>query len=334
MAKSEKWKRVETALSGGQPDRVPYAFWKHFPVIDKNPDELVKATAEFHRKFEQDFVKVMFRSSFTTEDWGFRPNGYHPTAGNLLITDYVIKTPQDWRRLELLDPTQGTLGEQLIVLRKLAKELDGDAPILSTVFSPSMIGLKLAGEEGLAEHLKADPEAVKAGLSAIAETVLKFGEATLKNGADGLFYAIQEPGRILTAGDGQPNLGDLFDRPVLEKLFPSTGFFFLHAHGETIAFEEIVNYSYHALNWHDRGGGPSLKEARRFTNKTLAGGLNNRETLPNGTPADVAAEVTDAVNQLEGRGLLLTPGCGFPVNAPEDNLLAVKETIQGRLALA
>lgn len=77
-----------------------------------------------------------------------------------------------------------------------------------------------------------------------------------------------------------------------------------------------------------------MKEARRFTNKTLAGGLNNRETLPNGTPAEVAAEVNDAVNQLEGRGLLLTPGCGFPVNAPEENLLAVKETIQGRLALA
>ena len=42
--------RVRAALLGQPVDRLPYAFWTHFPLTDLDPDALAEATVDFARE--------------------------------------------------------------------------------------------------------------------------------------------------------------------------------------------------------------------------------------------------------------------------------------------
>ena len=43
----------------------------------------------------------------------------------------------------------------------------------------------------------------------------------------------------------------------------------------------------------------------------------------------VAAEVDDPLRQTGGVGLVLAPGCGLPLDVPEDHLAAVVDAVTG-----
>jgi uroporphyrinogen decarboxylase len=62
--------RLETSLAGGNPDRPPVALWRHFPVDDQYPENLVKSTLDFQETFDFDLVKVSPASSYCLKDWG------------------------------------------------------------------------------------------------------------------------------------------------------------------------------------------------------------------------------------------------------------------------
>ncbi|MEI6044208.1 MAG: uroporphyrinogen decarboxylase family protein [Chloroflexota bacterium] len=326
MAKNDKWRRVEAALSGASVDRIPFAFWRHFPELDHNPDKLVQATLAQHHRYEMDYLKVMFRSSWGVEDWGSKSDYYNPVSGSQKITHYPIHASKDWYKLKPLKPTEGVLGEQLYVLRKLAERLEGDAPILATLFAPAMLATHLSGQTAFFQHLREDPAAVQAGLEVITETLLNFGLACLENGADGLFYAIQEASRKLLSEQEYRQIGQTYDLPVLERFYHHSSFIMLHAHGEELMFDQLLTYPFHALNWYDRqAGGPTLKELRSLTNRALAGGIDHEATLLRGSPEELGAELEDAIAQVSRRGFLLAPGCGVPITVSEENLAMLKE---------
>ena len=50
--------RMERCIAGEQPDRVPVAFWRHFPVDDQTAEGQAAAHLWFQRSFDFDLVKV------------------------------------------------------------------------------------------------------------------------------------------------------------------------------------------------------------------------------------------------------------------------------------
>ena len=329
MAKSAKWKRIEAAINGEPVDRVPFGFWSHFPLVDRNPEKLAQVTIEQQRRYDMDYVKVMFRSTWGVEDWGCLAETYNPVIGSWVVNKRAIQTLDDWRNLKPLAPDQGALGEQLYLLRKVAEEIKGDAPVLATLFSPSMLAAKLAGTDTIERHLKEDPAAVRTGIEVISETLTNFAIACLQNGADSFFFAFQEAQRQLPSGLGNQSLGELYDKPLLEKLVQQSNFIMLHAHGDNLKFDEIASYPGHVINWYDREAGPSLREARAITAKALAGGIDHDRTLLNGSPAEIAAEIREAISQVNGTGLIIAPGCGTPITVTAESLEALRSAIAG-----
>lgn len=320
MRRSDKWRRVQAAVEGEAVDRTPFALWMHFPEIDQRPGALAAATVDAYRRYDMDYVKVMFRSSFGLEDWGCTFEGYDARIGARECTRYAISSAEDWTALSRPAPDRGALGEQLQVLGMIRDALHGEAPILATLFAPSMLAARLAGRELFLDHLREHPDAVHAGLRTISETVSDFGEACLGSGSDGIFYAIDLAAQPFER-EYRP-LGERYDRPVLASLHERSQLTMLHLHGEDLLFDEMAGWPAHALNWYDRGAGPSLIEARARTDICLAGGIDQDRTLMEGTPGKVAAQVRDAVAELDSRGLLLAPGCSVPITAPEENLAA------------
>src|SRR5205814_2358777 len=51
-------------------DRIPVAFWRHFPGDDQRASDLAQATIAFQERYDFDFVKVSPSNSFVGEDWG------------------------------------------------------------------------------------------------------------------------------------------------------------------------------------------------------------------------------------------------------------------------
>ena len=53
-----KFERVQATLKRQPTDRPPYAFWRHFPDVDRNPAALAQSTLRFHERYQSDFLKV------------------------------------------------------------------------------------------------------------------------------------------------------------------------------------------------------------------------------------------------------------------------------------
>jgi uroporphyrinogen decarboxylase len=319
--------RIEKALAIEETDRLPFGFWRHFPNQDRAPRRLAQLSLELQQKLDLDFIKFTPYGLYSAVDWGVVLN---VKGGNVLPVqaDYPIKSPEDWR---VLKSFRGTEGEYLIVLEAQRIALTGmreRIPLVQTVFSPLTTALKLAGPEKLLAHLRDAPAAVHAGLGIIAETTRRFAVEALTRGADGVFFASQTANEGYLTRNEYAEFAKNYDLIVLEATKGRSWFNILHVHGQKGMFDQLLDYPVHALNYHDREGGPSLAEMRKKTEKCLVGGIGHTTTLVHGTPADVDAQVRDAWGQVNHRGLILGPGCVGSPESPDANILQLRKSVE------
>jgi uroporphyrinogen decarboxylase len=151
--------RIESAIAGNRPDRVPAALWRHFPEQDQKAERLADAHIAFYRVYDPDLLKVTPASGYYGDDWGLRA-GYKPNReGTRSITDRPIKKPADWSKLRRLDTSQGVYGREAHGIRLVAEAVGRDVHVFQTVFSTLSIARTLAGEQAAVRYLRENPEA-------------------------------------------------------------------------------------------------------------------------------------------------------------------------------
>lgn len=317
--------RLHACLAGEQPDRIPVALWRHFPVDDQSPETLAAAALHWQSQYDFDFVKVTPASSFCVKDWGADDVWEGHTEGTRRYTKRVITEPSDWARLPELDPSAEYLAAQLTCLRLIRAGLDSETPLIQTVFSPLAQAKNLAGNETLLAHLRLYPEAVMQGLETIARTTRRFVEAALDLGLDGIFYAVQHAQASLLSIEEYKIFGLPFDQQVIEPA-RSSWLNVLHLHGHDIhhsLFSALCSL-FPVINWHDRETSPSLSEAQEKFQGVVCGGLR-QDTLVFGSPPQVKEEARNAIQQTGGRRFILSTGCVVPVIASHGNLNIVAQ---------
>lgn len=132
-----------------------------------------------------------------------------------------------------------------------------------------------------------------------------------------------------------------YDLRVINSYKDVTWFNVLHVHGSNIRFDEMSRYPCNVLNWHDRQNGPSLKEARAKCSKAFLGGLYEGPAIvgssleydsimsrPGTTPDMIKKHIREAIDMVDGKGLLVGPGCVADPRSPEENLRAVREAVE------
>jgi uroporphyrinogen decarboxylase len=310
-------------------DRPPVALWRHFPVDDQHPETLAAATVDFQRHYDFDLVKVTPASSFSIKDWGAEDIWEGHTEGTRRYTKRVVQKPGDWERLPTLDPLKAPqLSGQLDCLRLIRSALGPEVPLLQTVFSPLAQAKNLAGADLLITHLRLYPEAVLKGLQSIAEITMRFVEAALETGIDGIFYAIQHAQAGLLSSDEYKTFGLPFD---LKTTLPAAGLWcnLLHLHGLEVYFDLMARFPrlFPIINWHDRETSPSLVDAQKLFKGVVCGGVSQK-TIVFRESARVREEALDAIQQTGGRRFLLGTGCVAPVIAPHGNILAVRQSVE------
>jgi uroporphyrinogen decarboxylase len=323
MRAMTKRERVLAAVSRRPVDRPPVAFWRHAPDVDHTAEGLAEAMLSFHRRWDLDLIKVMSSGVYCVEDWGCRVAYLGSPNGAKQCTEHAVKTVADWARIRPLDPGAGALGRELEAVRRIRKGRADDAPILHTAFSPLTIARKLAGDR-LRDDLAAAPDAVTAALEAITATTARHARAALEAGADGVFFATQAAAPDVFSAEQHARWDLPYARRVVEAFHPASAFTLLHVHGKDIYFDAVGALPAHAVNWHDRLTAPTLSEAkRRRPAGALVGGLGESATLRRGPVAAIAVEVSDALQQTDGVGIILGPGCVLPLDVPDPHLEAV-----------
>ena len=325
MDTMSKRKRLEATIAGQPVDRVAVALWRHWPVDDQRGEDLARSTLDFQRAFDFDFIKVTPSSNYCLADWGAESRWVGNEEGTREWERPVIQRPEDWTRLRVLDPGKGLLDEARRALSIIGGEVKEEVPFIQTIFNPLAQAKNLAGERLLSD-LRQHPDAVKAGLETITETSIRFVQAARKTGIAGIFLALQHATYDLLSEAEYRAFGRPYDLRILEA---AGGLWFnlLHLHGTNVMFDLVADYPVQAINWHDQETPPSLREALSRFPGALVGGLRQWETMLRGDPDRVRAEVRAAIQETNGRRLVIGTGCVTPITAPAGNIRAAREAI-------
>jgi uroporphyrinogen decarboxylase len=333
MKSMDHWQRVEAAIAGDAVDRPPVTLWRHFPEDDQHPDKLARHMIEWQRRWDFDLVKFMPSGTYGVEDWGaVSAYGGQPNGARSVVQPAVTRT-DDWLALVDLDVRAGSYRRQNEALALTAQALQGSVPILQTVFSPLTTARKLSTERLFAD-LRRHPDVLERALRVITDVTVRFAQDALDAGAHGMFFASQlSTHRLLTDAEYE-RFGKAYDLQVFAAVAGKTRCNMLHVHGDDIMFDLLASYPADMLNWHDRRAEPNLRAGVAGFRRAVVGGLDEHGTLLAPDLEAVRHEVRDAIEQTNGRRLLLGPGCVVPIGVRDDAIAAVLQVVRQTAARA
>jgi uroporphyrinogen decarboxylase len=308
---------------------VPVALWRHFPNDDLRAEGLAARVVEFQKKYDFDFVKVTPASGYPAEMYGASFIDGKNREGTRSYTKRPVNRLDDWGLIEPLDATNPVFVRETTALKQIRQQLGPDVPVLQTIFGPLNSAHNLAGDRTFG-NLRARPDIVERALRAITQTTIRLAVASLRSGADAIFFATQMATPKYLTLDEFKKYSEPYDLQVIEAIrAEKPDFIFLHIHGLDIYFDALARWPVDVINWHDRRTPPSLREASAKFKGALAGGLEEWKTLADGSPEDARAQALDAIGQMNRQRFILAAGCVIPVDTPDANIRAAVQAAAG-----
>ena len=291
-----KIERVRAALAGRPVDRAPFTVWYHFG----NQHAPAERTAQVHLGFFDHYVLDLLKLM----------NDYdYPMPAGL----EVVATPSDLARLEPFDPVQTPFGTQLQTVELVARALRDKALFLDTVFNAWNTLKRNLVREAMPALMAEQPKALEAALTIVNGNLIRYAQASLARGAAGIFLSVPATAESVTLEQYERFMRP-FDLAFLEAIRGRGECHVLHAHGERLYFDRLLDYPVHALSWADRNGGPPIAEARRHASFTLMTGLNH-VTFTEVSAGRVREQVRRATAEGGPTRFILAPGCSLPTYA-------------------
>jgi uroporphyrinogen decarboxylase len=294
-----KIERVRATLAGQPVDYPPFTLWYHMGTPYGSPELTARVHTEFFKAYDLDLLKVM-------NDYEYpMPQGLD-----------CIAAPADLAKLVPLDLPTTPMGRQLKALEQILGELKGQALVVETVFDAWFTIRRFLLKDLMGPLMIDHPDALEAAIRVVNQNLIRYARTCLELGAAGIFYAV-----AATAETVSREQYERFMRPYnLEFLNAIAGkgeCHILHAHGEKIYLDRLLDYPVQVLSWADQSGGPSLPEMRKLTDKTLMGGLDHAKFNLLSIPT--LRQQVRAARTLGGNTrFILSPGCTIdtPTLAP------------------
>ena len=337
MAQMTHRERVMAATKKQDVDRVPYCFWCHLPHKDQDAIAIAEEMVDRAVRWDLDFVKLAPYGNYSATDYGLSCDYFCTEDKPVKERKFRELTPAEWASLPVFEATYATYGKTLQIAIETKKELERrglDLPVVQTIFTPLTTAAKLRGP-AVWEDLKTCPDEVKAGLEAIANTMINFVNANIDAGVDGFFYASQACRERHLTREGHAEFAEPYDLMVANAYNGRTWLNMVHIHGNDTYFDIMANYPCEVVNWHDRRAGPSMEEARKISDKCFLGGVNEGGTgiepvLGNKdvTPEMLKEHVREVFRAAGTRGLIVGPGCNAPWWTPDEHYAAIKEVCE------
>jgi len=327
-----KRERILAAIKREPTDRPPYAFWRHFPAVDRSPAALAQSTLRFHERYGSDFLKVTPAGGYAVEDWGCVESNELAPDGHRPCLRHAVNAIEDWRRIRPIAMESTGWATHIESVIRCVVDRRADCSVIPTVFSPLSLARKLSGDR-LNDDLKESPRLVEDALLAITDTILAFMEACFREGAEGIFYSVQAASHAFYTEEEYARFGEPYDRRILETVREHSRLTVLHCHGERLMFDRLAALPADVWNWDDRRAGPSLAEGKTLVPGAVQGGLNQWTTLKEGTALDAQAEAQDALAQTAATGIILGAGCVLLPDHSDAAMIGLVESLGGTVKL-
>jgi uroporphyrinogen decarboxylase len=309
-------------------DRLPYAFWRHFPTADRSPAGLAQATLRFHDRYGSDFLAVVPPAGYAAQAWGCREAEAPRPDGSRACARCAVGHPEDWRAIRAVDPASAP-GYSDVVEALVRVGFDrriGDAPVVVALPAPSSVAARLGGGR-LGVHLREWPGLVSDALRALAETQLRFAELCLGEGLTGVLYTVDVPDEPALGPGVYADLLEPHDRTVLESLGGRAHLRVVYISG-SVPFERVATWPAEVLSWRPESGQPSLPDGHASLAAAVLGGLDP-PALRDDPPARAVAAARAALASVGERGVIVGPTGPVWPDTPDEVLTAVVRALGG-----
>jgi uroporphyrinogen decarboxylase len=327
-----KYDLIEETFLGNLGEQIPLSLWKHHPVVDRTPEGLAQAEIDFHRLLDHDLMKISFFGHYPCIDFGCTAVYDGEMSGSTTLTSTAINDVSDWETLEPLDVNSGELGNQIRAVELIQKYAHGVVPTMATVFDPAMVADKIS-DKNLTKYADEHPEILKGALDIITDVMVDFARATIDAGADGIFLASQHSTQSSVTDAQYKEFVYPYDLKLITRLRGKAKFIVLHLHAreenEEIRFDKIAKTpGVDAINWEDQSSALSLKQGKKRFRGAALGGIDHNGIFRTGSPEEAQKQVLDAIAEAGPDRLIIAPGCVITVDAPEENLVAVRDAVR------
>jgi uroporphyrinogen decarboxylase len=301
-----KLERVRATLAGRPVDRPPVTVWYHFGTQHAAAERTAQVHLEFFEHYDLDLLKVM-------NDYDYpMPAGLDIVAG-----------PEDLRRLEPWEPAATPFGEQLKAIERIATALRGKALFVDTVFNAWNTLRRNLAREAMGTLMERHPEPLEAALRVVNQNLIRYATASLQRGAAGIFLAVPASEESVTR-DQYERFMRPFDLELLNAVKDRAEMNVLHAHGERLYLDRLLEYPAQVLSWADLNGGPSIADMRPRTALTLMAGVDH-ERFAQVSPLILRRQVQSARAQAGASRFILAPGCSVPTYSFPPLIAAIRD---------
>jgi uroporphyrinogen decarboxylase len=301
-----KIERMRAALAGQPVDRAPFTVWYHFGTQHAPAERAAQVHLEFFDHYDLDLLKLM--------------NDYdYPMPAGM----EVIASAADLARLQPFDPAKTPLGTQLQTVEIVARALRGRALFVDTVFDAWNTLKRNLVREAMPALMAGEPKALEAALGIVNDNLIRYAQASLARGAAGIFLSVPATAESLTLEQYERFMRP-FDLQLLQAIAGRGECHVLHAHGERLHLDRLLDYPVHALSWADLNGGPAIAEMRRRSPLTLMAGLDHVKFVESSAGL-VRGQVRRALAEAGPTRFILAPGCSLPTYAYPPLIRAARE---------
>jgi uroporphyrinogen decarboxylase len=290
---------------GGRQPYIPAAFFIHFDAKYHFGAAAVEKHLEYFRHTGMDFVKIQYEKTFP------------PIP--------AIKAPADWATMpsypiEFYEPV-------LAAVDGLVKAAKQEALVLMTLYSPFMCAGHTTSLPLLTSHLQENPDAVRKGLEAITDSLMRFAKACIRLGVDGFYASTQggEAGRFEDPGVFTRHVKP-FDLALMNEMERACPFNILHVCDYNAPYADLtpfVDYPGHVVNCNPQltGGRLPWAEIARLFGRPCMGGLDRHGLIASAGPADIGREVNRVLREAS-RPFVLGADCTLPGDIAWDSVRA------------
>ncbi|MGN1229711.1 MAG: uroporphyrinogen decarboxylase family protein [Prevotella sp.] len=275
-------------------DYVPAAFFLHFK--DKLGLKAVQEHVEFFKATNMDIVKIQYE---------------------IVVPHIDIKKPEDWKKVPVYD--KEFFAPQIEVIEAISGQLQGQALVFPTVYSPLALLSQTVGREDIIDLIKKDPEAVKPALENISKSIINYLDAAREHGADG-FYVSSQGGDLRTFGGTKAwDIIRPYDKSISEHAHKIAPINILHvcdygsSYKDQATLEGYADYPTSIINppVNLEKGFVDLKHLQKVFNRPVFGGLDRLGVLVKGT-IDEAKKEVDRILENAPDNFILGADCTVP----------------------
>ena len=294
------------------PGYVPAAFFLHFGEAYREGQAAVDRHLAFFRHTGMDFVKIQYEHAF-------------PHLSE-------IQRPGDWAKM----PSYGAdfYAPAWDVVEGLVKAAKHEALVLVTLYSPFMSAGHTTSDEMITAHLKQDPEAVKAGLEIITESLLTFVSGCIRLGVDGFYASTQGGEAHRFAGTGIfESYVKPYDLVLMHEINSACPFNILHVCdycGPYGGLSPFLDYPGDVVNCSLNVGRDTWtpRQATEYFDRPFMGGMDRHGVIASGNPQAIRERVAAVLKEAPDR-FILGADCTVPGDTDWDSIRVAIDAAHG-----